>query len=275
MENVTTFEKREMSFSALETFLIGRAHLVRPLFVTAFFISLVGVVLNYFCYKVTRNLPRQSTSTILMCYLAIWDTIAGLHDGIFQAGLKFLSIDMADRGAVLCKLLYYHSAASTINASWHLAVLALDRAVSLLFPIWHQNLNAKKHAKRISWSITLLIYACLLPNFYYFYIQNGICAFYVQGSKIGVAYASATTVILFVGAPFLVTFFSNVVFVYKLWLTKTQPVGKRIKNNKVKFGKRSRKSEAKKEVEANKRDQKDLERNQCKNCSHHFLKNQN
>ena len=63
-----------------------------------------------------------------MSYLAIWDTISEIHDGIIDIGLKLLfDLSLANLDPVVCKIFYFHSWASTLNASLHLVALAVDR----------------------------------------------------------------------------------------------------------------------------------------------------
>ena len=189
--------------------------------------SLLGVLLNFICYKVSLLLPEQSTSTILMSYLAIWDTIAGIHDGVFQTGLQFFGVDIAAKNAFLCKTLYYHSYGSTINASWHLAAVAIDRAVSLLFPLWHRARDMTAHSRQVSMSITIFVYFCVLPNFKYFYIKDDVCTLHYEDSQAATMYFNVLMWGFFVGSPFAVILFSNVIFIFKLLQRKRQKYRRR------------------------------------------------
>ena len=60
-----------------------------------FNLAIFGVIGNSLCFHTAGYLPA-STSAYLMRYLAVWDTLAATQDGIFNLGLRFFDINLAD-----------------------------------------------------------------------------------------------------------------------------------------------------------------------------------
>ncbi len=61
--------------------LVGISSIVMALLAAT--ISLVGCVLNYFCYRTAEFLP-ESTTKYLMKHLAVWDTVSLVHAVVFE-----------------------------------------------------------------------------------------------------------------------------------------------------------------------------------------------
>ena len=57
-------------------------------------ISLIGLVLNYFCFLAADCLPESSSATLVK-YLAVWDSLAAIQDGIIYLGLPTFGIDVS------------------------------------------------------------------------------------------------------------------------------------------------------------------------------------
>ena len=191
----------------------------KPVSISGGTISFLGLIMNYFCYKTSLALPLQSTSTNLMAYLAVWDSISVVHDGLIDMGLKSLGFHLADYFSLGCKIYYYHSWASTINAGWHVIALALDRALSIIFPIWHHGLDVHRTTRVISWSLTLLAYIAVLPNLFFFEIEQpaNVCTMSSGGfHDTMLAYIGIITYLCFSFLPFFLILFANVIFIWKV-----------------------------------------------------------
>ena len=57
-------------------------------------ITILGFLLNYFCFITAGQLP-ESSSARLMKYLAVWDSISSMQDGVFNLGLKAFGVNLA------------------------------------------------------------------------------------------------------------------------------------------------------------------------------------
>ncbi|XP_075239609.1 uncharacterized protein LOC142335130 [Convolutriloba macropyga] len=140
-------------------------------------------------------------------------------------GLKSFDIYLANYSEFGCKLYYYHSWASTIDASWHLIALALDRAVSIIFPVWHRSLDIARSSRNISWSLTFATYFIVLPNLYFFKIDanNDTCTM-IPGNlqQPMLLYIGVITLGLFSFLPFVLIFFANVVFIRKIYILRSE-----------------------------------------------------
>ena len=199
-----------------------------------FVISLIGLIFNFFCYHTSLSLPTQSTSTVLMSYLAIWDTISEVHDGILDNGFKRLfDLHLEDLHPVMCKLFYYQSWASTLNASSHLVALAVDRVLSIIFPVWHHNLLILPTAKKISLACTIFCYLSVLPNFYIFGLRDDLCMItYSEEPELLDFYQKFINYGLFSAGPSILIFLSNIVFIIKLRIIR-QTSKKNCGKNKI------------------------------------------
>ncbi len=56
--------------------------------------TVFGLIGNYFCFVTAGFLP-ESTSANLIKYLAVWDSIAVLQDGIVNLGFKLPNFDLS------------------------------------------------------------------------------------------------------------------------------------------------------------------------------------
>ena len=61
---------------------------------TGVIVTALGLIGNYLCYVTAGYLP-ESTSAYLMKYLAVWDSIAVLQDGIVNLGSKLADYDLS------------------------------------------------------------------------------------------------------------------------------------------------------------------------------------
>ena len=57
-------------------------------------ITIVGVMCNYLCYRTAAYLP-ESTSAGLVRYLAIWDSLSAIQDGILHLGFRVFDVNLA------------------------------------------------------------------------------------------------------------------------------------------------------------------------------------
>ena len=59
-----------------------------------FSVTVLGFLLNYFCFLAAGCLPESSSATLIK-YLAVWDSIASMQDGVLNLGMTLLDIDVA------------------------------------------------------------------------------------------------------------------------------------------------------------------------------------
>ncbi len=61
-----------------------------------FVITLLGFVGNGLCYLTAKHMP-DSISVHLIKYLAVWDSLSSIHDGVFDHGLRFFKVELAEK----------------------------------------------------------------------------------------------------------------------------------------------------------------------------------
>ena len=179
-----------------------------------FLLALIAVMLNYFVFHTARFMPDQSTSTRLMSLLAVWDTVSLMHDGIFVMGFNAFGVDLRSLNTIVCKISEYHSWASTINASMHLSVLAVDRALCVKFPIWYRRKSTNKTARNYSICCTIFSYIVVIPNLILFTVEKSTCTMGVLSREpIFIVYYFFVSYFVFAVGPFILVGTSNLVFI--------------------------------------------------------------
>ena len=178
------------------------------------FLALIALVLNFFVFQTARCMPDQSTSTRLMSFLAVWDTLSLSHDGIFVMGFNAFGVDLQSLHKVVCKISEYHSWGSTINASMHLSVLAVDRALCIKFPIWYRRKTTENAARNFSICCTLFSYFIVIPNLFIFTVEKSECTMGSLSRKpIFIFYQLFVSYVVFAVGPFILVGSSNLVFI--------------------------------------------------------------
>ena len=56
-------------------------------------ISLIGILLNYFCFITADKLPKSSSAS-LMKHAAFWDSVSAMNNGVVKMGLQQLGLDL-------------------------------------------------------------------------------------------------------------------------------------------------------------------------------------
>ena len=102
-------------------------------------IEISGLTLNGLVYDSSLQLPLTSGS-IWMRYLAVCDNVF-LAVAAANCVTKFFKINLATVNNFCCKMFIFLTVTTKLNATSHLAAFALDRVVSLKFPIWHYGKN--------------------------------------------------------------------------------------------------------------------------------------
>ena len=129
-------------------------------------------------------------------------------------------------------LIIFQSWASTLNASSHLVALAVDRVLSIIFPVWHHNLLIVPTARKISLMSTVFCYCSVLPNFYIFGLRDEICIItYKEHPELLDVYQNFVQYTLFTMGPSILIFISNIVFIIKLRIIRQNSRNMRAKNN--------------------------------------------
>ncbi len=185
---------------------------------SALFISLPGFVFNYFTYKVSLALPHQSTSTILMSYLAVWDSLSAFQLGVLRNSFQVVGMNNpADTNTLSCKLLGYLSLTTTLQSIILLTALAFDRSLALVFPFWHRNRNKHKYSQKIFASLSVSVYIVLLPYLYYLRLDHDSCSTDIHNNPLYEVYNMFIMAVLFFVLPISVVLLSNSIFAYFLW----------------------------------------------------------
>ncbi|XP_075254529.1 uncharacterized protein LOC142345948 [Convolutriloba macropyga] len=182
-------------------------------------ITILGFLLNYFCFITAGQLP-ESSSARLMKYLAVWDSISSMQDGVFNLGLKAFGVNLASFTRVGCKLFYWHSWASSITASYHIVAMAVDRVLAIKAPFWHREHSSAKLVNKVTVFIAFFFYLFTLPVLYFYDIvpkEDSKClADWDNYPKFFGYYGMATNYAVFSGIPFVILLGANWVFISAL-----------------------------------------------------------
>ena len=113
--NVSTSTDLQADTSVLELvinftvkhFISPLSHYINWFQSLGFALSLVGLVLNYIIYRVSRSVPNPSSYFKWMCHLSISDTLALINCGVFL--MNFHSLTFLPRlvNSFLCKAFAY------------------------------------------------------------------------------------------------------------------------------------------------------------------------
>ena len=72
-----------------------------------------------------------------MLYLAGWDIIILIPGILLVLGQEVLGVDIRTLGNGSCRIFSYLPSTTALNATGHLVLMAIDRAVNITFPTWH------------------------------------------------------------------------------------------------------------------------------------------
>ena len=191
---------------------------------TWFVISLyvVGIFLNGVVIDVSFKLRDQTSGTKWMRLLAFWDIaflLVGLAKDIL---LQIAGNDIRDASNVSCKVYHYFQYLGAVNASAHLVMLAVDRAINITFPTWHYKRDWNKLTPRISLTITFLYIILLSPLFFVVNLQDGVCA--TKTEMVYKIYQNISVGFFFVISHFSLLLTANIIFVHELRKRKTPKV---------------------------------------------------
>ena len=190
-----------------------------PLFRLA--VSIIGIILNYFIYNVTKKPPslvaRDPTSlSKLMRYVAIWDNAFLVHFAIHEISLQIFGIDLKNLHSIVCKLYKFILWTTAINTSAHLAALAVDRAICVTNPI-SKFLNSPQNVSlKVSIFMTAFHSLLISPYLYVFKVENGICQPEHKLRNFIKVYQLFLSTLFYTVSHFIIVFVASVVFIFKL-----------------------------------------------------------
>ena len=98
-------------------------------------LEIVGVFFNCVTCDTSRLVPETS-GTFWMGYLAVWDSLF-LVVCALRSGFAVFGVQLASLGTLGCQLFAYFWWVTGTNASAHLVILAVDRALSIALATWH------------------------------------------------------------------------------------------------------------------------------------------
>ena len=186
--------------------------------------ALLGISLNGIVIDVASKIRNQTSGNKWMKLLAFWDTafltIITLEEFLFET----FGIGLDDINVISCKMHPYARFWSTANASAHLVMMAIDRALSITFPTWHYNRNWNKLVPIISVSITFFYAIGILPTLWANQIRGGVCI--VSIDEFLQVYRVVYVISFFVGAHFALLLLANITFIYQLRKRRTPKVKK-------------------------------------------------
>ena len=186
--------------------------------------ALFGISLNGIVIDVASKLRDQTSGNKWMRLLAVWDTTFLMFTTIEEFLLETFGIDLDDFNVISCKMHSYVRFWSAANASAHLVMMAIDRALNITFTTWHYNRNWDILVPIISVSINFFYAICLFPTLWTHQIRDGICIVSIDESL--QAYRAAFLIFLYVGAHFALLLLANITFIYQLRKRRTPKVKK-------------------------------------------------
>ena len=197
---ISKFHENEVIFSILEII-----------------ICVVGLILNSLTIDVSGKISKQTSATKWMRYLAWWDN-SRLAFGLFRRGsIEIFGNNVLTRAKIGCKMFSYFSWLTLVNSSAHLVCLAVDRALSITFPIWHFKKEWNKLAGPVSWAVTLYHCVLLLPLIYVHNVENNVCKIMTVnfGTAVRIYQILLSTLFSSVG-HFLIVLAASAVFIYQI-----------------------------------------------------------
>ena len=140
-----------------------------------FFISLCGIIFNYFVYSIAAFWPNSTSNLIWMKFLSLSDALALLFCGVLGMGLDFFGFYAMYPNSFVCKILSLETFAWGLDANIHVVALAVDRALILYFPLWHSLKSWKCIIPVLSfiWGVVYHIFA--VPIWFMYDVENGVC----------------------------------------------------------------------------------------------------
>ena len=186
--------------------------------------ALLGISLNGIVIDVASKIRNQTSGNKWMKLLAFWDTTYLIFITLEEFLMETFGVNLDDVNVISCKMHSYVRFWSTANASAHLVMMAIDRALNITFPTWHYNRNWNTLVPIISVSITFFYAICLFPTLWTHQMRDGVCIVSIDESL--EAYGYAFLVSLYVGTHFTLLLLANITFIYQLRKRKTPNVKK-------------------------------------------------
>ena len=105
---------------------------------------------------------------------------------------------------------------SAANASTHIAIIAVDRAVCISYPTWHYKKSWNTLSLKISLSVSLFNYFILSPQLIFYKLKDERCDLVFWSETILKLYIIVLLTGFSVFGNMLITFISNTIFISKL-----------------------------------------------------------
>ncbi len=202
-------------------------------------IAVMGWLGNFLCYRTARCMPEPSNATVLMKFLAAWNSIAVTFQGViaiigfrsFTTPSRILNVNPSHPDSsehelqekllvsfqeALCKVFPLFSFGAFITGHYHVAAMAIDRVVCLKFPVFYK-LHLQLGKAKISVSkLSVVATVCLfllgahISTGYSIEPETNLC----WASNTSVSYRISFFVAILTGQalPFLVILACNILF---------------------------------------------------------------
>ncbi|XP_075246487.1 uncharacterized protein LOC142339987 isoform X2 [Convolutriloba macropyga] len=196
------------------------------LYTTVVCVSLIGLALNWLCYRSALFLPNANSSLtpILIRLLAFWDSMALGYNLIDHGIMRLIGWGYSSKHVVVCKLFKLFCSTVRMTAMYHIVAMALDRLAAILAPIWHKNhFSGSEKAMKVAGLASVAVFTfslfCASPRLYIFSIlDNGKCALDYEAMDFGpmryIVAVSTFGLILFL--PHALFTVANVTFIHTL-----------------------------------------------------------
>ena len=189
---------------------------IKIVYGTGFVISLIGIALNFCAFDVSRSVTQQTSSTVWMTHLAVWDSASLVYNGVVEMGLSFFDIKLTQENEIVCKGFGVIWWATGINAGAHLVALAVDRAIKMRHATWYHKNMKDENIKKISVGLTCFHFVIVLPNALFYRIEDNYCRMRSEFIMLLRVYQLAGFAIFSLG-HFMAIMVSNGFFVLQLW----------------------------------------------------------
>ncbi|XP_063724323.1 uncharacterized protein LOC134851977 [Symsagittifera roscoffensis] len=182
-------------------------------------ISLIGILLNYFCFLTADKLPKSSSAS-LMKHAAFWDSVSAMNNGVVKMGLQQLGLDLDNLSDLSCRFVRFVFPLATFLAVYHVVLLAVDRIVIIKAQVWHRKHYSPNAITKISGTIIMIGIFINTPNIVFYSMLDGRCQPITNEAMTLVA-VGIFGLVLFV-LPFIILIVCNFFFVWALNARETR-----------------------------------------------------
>ena len=180
-------------------------------------VSICGIILNFLVIDVSRLESNDTSGSYWTKFLAFWNEAFVIQNLFHIFGYQVFGWNVTTAlGNVGCKVWNYQWWVNAANASAHVSVMAVDRALNISCPIWHYKKPWAKLSTKISVVVTLLNYMLFAPHLYFFSLKADICDMTSEFETLLKVYESLMISVFTAVGHFLITLIANVIFIHKL-----------------------------------------------------------